>query len=138
MDLLDAARSGDIQSVRELLDRGADPNIRNNDGWTALDIASEYGHTDIVELLEDIDPFDELSDPDIDLLLAKDELTSSPLYENLLISSDAKHTAIIINFKRDKKYQDLFTRKNLLYEKEFSNEISAQEELGLQKILQEF
>ena len=31
----------------------ADPNIRNNRGKTALDLAREQGHFDIVELLQD-------------------------------------------------------------------------------------
>ena len=36
MDINGAARTGDIGRVRELLDRGIDPNIRNHYDWTAL------------------------------------------------------------------------------------------------------
>ena len=54
MDLIDAVRSGDIQSVRELLDRGADPNTRDYYTYRpALMIASKYSRTEIVELLLD-------------------------------------------------------------------------------------
>ena len=53
MDLIDAVRSGDIQNVRELLDRGADPNSRGRFGNTALIVAAWNGLTEIVELLLD-------------------------------------------------------------------------------------
>ena len=53
MELIDAALNGDIRRVRELLDLGVDPNIRDNDGLTALISASSYGHSDIVRLLLD-------------------------------------------------------------------------------------
>ena len=50
MDLIDAAENGDIRRVRELLDSGADPNLRDNRfGVTALIMA--WGYTDIVRLL---------------------------------------------------------------------------------------
>jgi len=53
MDLLDAAKRGGIEKVREILEAGVDPNIQNNRGYTALIWASEYGNTDIVKLLLD-------------------------------------------------------------------------------------
>lgn len=77
-----------------------------------------------------------LDNPDIDIDLAKKELVSSPLYKNLLISSDAKHTAIIIHFQRDEQYNDLLIEKNLLHEKEFSHELSLQDEQKLERIYQ--
>ena len=53
MDLIQAAESGDIIRVRELLDRGADPNSRHRSGSTALFDASGYGYTEIAKLLLD-------------------------------------------------------------------------------------
>ena len=54
MDLIPAVRRGDIVRVRELLDSGEDPNTREHYTYrTALMIASEYGHTEIVRLLLD-------------------------------------------------------------------------------------
>ena len=35
-----------------LLEKGANANTKDNNGWTALMLASEEGHTDIVELLK--------------------------------------------------------------------------------------
>ena len=76
-----AAKRGDLERTKILLEYGADPNIRRDDGMTALDLAklpnprarrsTLRGKKEIVRLLEDIDPFDEVSDPDINLM--KDE-----------------------------------------------------------------
>lgn len=49
--LVDAARSGDLPTVRALLDDGADANAASGDGMTALHWAAERGHREIVELL---------------------------------------------------------------------------------------
>jgi len=39
--------------VKLLLEKGADVNVKTNDGkWTALGLAKLKGHTDIVQLLE--------------------------------------------------------------------------------------
>ena len=54
MDLIPAVKRGDIVRVRELLDSGEDPNTREHYTYrTALMIASEYGHTEIIRLLLD-------------------------------------------------------------------------------------
>ena len=46
------------QVVELLLEEKADPNIQNNNGWTALIVASQNGHHQVVELLlkEKADP----------------------------------------------------------------------------------
>jgi ankyrin repeat protein len=49
--LHEAARGGSSDAVRLLLDAGADPAVLDGDGRTALEIASEHGHADAVELL---------------------------------------------------------------------------------------
>jgi ankyrin repeat protein len=58
MNLIYAARNYNIGRVREFLDRGVDPNIRDVRGNTALITASSRGNTDIVRLLleRDADP----------------------------------------------------------------------------------
>lgn len=48
-----AAAKGKSAMVRELLTHGADPNIDDNDSWTALLCAAKEGHTDIVLQLLD-------------------------------------------------------------------------------------
>lgn len=46
-----AAAKGRTAMVRELLSHGADPNVEDNDGWTAILCAAKEGHSDIVMLL---------------------------------------------------------------------------------------
>jgi hypothetical protein len=43
-----------INVVRLLLEHGADPNIKNNDGKTAIDLALEKGYSEIVKLIRGI------------------------------------------------------------------------------------
>jgi len=50
-DLIEAARWGDLEKVKKLLDRGADVNARDKDGWTPLHWASVHGHLDVIKLL---------------------------------------------------------------------------------------
>ncbi len=49
--LMDAARSGQTDRIRELLATGSDPNKRDTDGVTALIYAVANGHTDAAKLL---------------------------------------------------------------------------------------
>ena len=49
--LLDAARRGDADEVRALLEDGADPDFAQGDGLTALHLAAREGHLEIVDML---------------------------------------------------------------------------------------
>ena len=49
--LLDATKRGDVAAVRSLLKDGADPNLAQGDGLTALHVAAEEGYLEIAELL---------------------------------------------------------------------------------------
>src|SRR4051794_17319506 len=49
--LSSAIKHGDISRVRELLDNGADADVRYPGGWTPLMLAAGTGHTAIIELL---------------------------------------------------------------------------------------
>ncbi|XP_029558297.1 BRCA1-associated RING domain protein 1 isoform X2 [Salmo trutta] len=46
-----AAIKGDVETVTELLDQGADPNLKDNAGWTPLHEACNLGHQGVVEVL---------------------------------------------------------------------------------------
>lgn len=58
-----------------------------------------------------------LLSPEADITLARQELISSPFYENLLISSDGEVTALLVQYKSDQKLQDLIDKKNHFKEK---------------------
>jgi ankyrin repeat protein len=48
---MQAAFSGNPDTVHALLAAGADVNAKDRDGWTALMFAAVKGHTDIVRVL---------------------------------------------------------------------------------------
>jgi ankyrin repeat protein len=50
-NLIDAAFKGDLNTVKQFLDNGVNPNSKNSDNETALKYAALKGHIDIVELL---------------------------------------------------------------------------------------
>src|SRR3954451_10829612 len=49
--LLEAAIKGDTAAVKGLLDKGTNPNTKDDEGRTPLTEAAYYGHTEIVKLL---------------------------------------------------------------------------------------
>ena len=53
------------------------------------------------------EPLPSLDKPGIDLDLVLRELTTSPIYADLLASRDGKLTAVQINLQRDERYYDL-------------------------------
>src|SRR5262245_46634705 len=68
--LHEAARKGDVQTVKDLLAKGADVNARNRFGATALWFAAYKNRTDVIKLL-----LAHKADPDI----ADGVWASSPL-----------------------------------------------------------
>lgn len=50
--LHDAVCEGNLEIVKYLLDQGADTNTKDENGWTAWDLAEHQGHEDIKELCE--------------------------------------------------------------------------------------
>ncbi|NOQ70316.1 MAG: MMPL family transporter [Gammaproteobacteria bacterium] len=79
-----------------------------------------------------------LESPETDQQLAKQELLTSPLYKNLLISTDGKMTAIQVNFKRDQNYYQLLERRNHLREKQLDKGLTADEKDQLKMVSKQF
>ena len=52
--LLDAVVAGDLDSIRDLVRRGADPNARSEGGRPALCEACEFDHPAVIQLLLDL------------------------------------------------------------------------------------
>lgn len=55
-----------------------------------------------------------ISDEETDLILAKKELISSPLYSENLIDLEGEITTILVKFKRDETYHQLLEQRNSL------------------------
>jgi predicted RND superfamily exporter protein len=79
-----------------------------------------------------------LESPDVDRALAMDELKESPLYKDLLVSSDLKTTAILITFPPDQRYEDLQQRRNALRDKKAAGALTAAEQVELKDVVQQF
>jgi hypothetical protein len=72
-----------------------------------------------------------LESPAVDRDLARMELRDSPLYQNLLLSSDLQTTAMLINFSDDQVYRDLQERREQLQQKKASGSLTAAERAEL-------
>lgn len=90
------------------------------------------------ELKDLVDNVITLQSNDVKIDMVKEELLSSPLYKQRLVSKDFKTTALILKLKRDNEYYDLLERRNELALKDKSNMLSTFEEIEFKKIKSEF
>ena len=74
---------------------------------------------------------------DIDIGKAENEILASPIYKNLIISSDGTTTALQINLKSNENLIALNDQKRILTNKKIHNDISVEEEIILAKVKQE-
>jgi predicted RND superfamily exporter protein len=79
-----------------------------------------------------------LDSPGTDLELAQQELASSPLYRNLIISPDRQTTALQVNFERDETYFALLRERDRLREKRLQGGLTAEEAATLAGVSERF
>ncbi|OEJ15271.1 hypothetical protein BFL38_13275 [Brachyspira hampsonii] len=53
IELLEASKNNDLETLKSLIEKGADVNAKDNDNWTALMLASDNGHLEVVKYLLD-------------------------------------------------------------------------------------
>jgi predicted RND superfamily exporter protein len=75
-----------------------------------------------------------LEDPATDRAQARRELTTSPLYSNLLISGDGRTTALQVNMRQDATWQRLLKERERLREQQLLTELSPAEEKRLASV----
>ena len=79
-----------------------------------------------------------LEDGDTDRELARQELVGSALYRELLISADARTTALRVNLRQDKKYVALRELRNQLREKKYVTDFTSEDAEALALASSEF
>jgi predicted RND superfamily exporter protein len=80
------------------------------------------------------EPLPSLDTPGIDRNLVLKELTTSPIYADLLASRDGSLTAVQINLKRDEFYYDLLASRDSLRIKRDREGLSANEQKELAEV----
>jgi len=75
-----------------------------------------------------------LETPGIDIELVRKEFHTSPFYKSLLVSPDAKTTALQVNFEPDKTYHSLLQQRNTLREKRLTTPLTTAEAEQLEKV----
>ena len=89
MNLLAAAKNGNIERIKTLLDSGAEIDSKNNDGYTALMLASRYSNStssiDTVKLLLDYgaDPNGRTTSGATALMYASKNSNSTPISQRV-------------------------------------------------------
>jgi uncharacterized protein len=68
-----------------------------------------------------------LADQDIDLIAAREEVTSSPVFRNAVISPDGKTAGMLVSFAIDETARDLIGRRTELRNKAREEQLSIEE-----------
>jgi predicted RND superfamily exporter protein len=79
-----------------------------------------------------------LEDPKVDLQLARIEIAGSPIYQELLVSTDMKMTALMVNFAEDAEYDRIVSRRGDLRQKLADNTISSSERSELAQLKRDY
>ncbi|MCD6264575.1 MAG: RND family transporter [Deltaproteobacteria bacterium] len=76
-----------------------------------------------------------LEDPGVDIQEAKKEILQSPIYKDLILSSDGQTTGLIIYLKEDTHFSELSKKRNQLLEKKSSATLSQAEHAQLEEYM---
>lgn len=79
-----------------------------------------------------------LETPDTDRELARQELTTSPLYRNLVVSPDGCTTAMQVNLRRDEHHRHLLERREALRSEQSQRTLGPEESAELQAVSEAF
>jgi hypothetical protein len=79
-----------------------------------------------------------LDDPGVDLEEAKKEILESPIYKELVLSSDGQTANLVIYLKQDPYFSELSRKRNQLRSKESSGTLSQAEQSQLERYEAEY
>jgi len=94
-----------------------------------------FGDTELLSISEN---YDTVLTPGIDLVAAREELVSSPVFSNAIISPDGQTAAILVSFARDEHYLALIQTREDLRRKRDAQGLSAEESQALAQVTAEF
>ncbi len=104
--------------------------------FTILD-APLFKSSDVqIQSLEDGIP--NLETPDIDRVKARDELINSPIYRDLIVSSDGRTAALLLGLVENEQYKSLLKSRDELRAKRRHTGLSADEARSLKDITAEY
>jgi predicted RND superfamily exporter protein len=78
-----------------------------------------------------------LESPTANMIMARSELRRSPLYQNLLVSSDLKTTSLLVYLSQDDAYRDLLERRSELQRKKDSGSLTPAERAELKNVVEQ-
>jgi predicted RND superfamily exporter protein len=79
-----------------------------------------------------------LESPSVDKDMARIELGESPLYRDMLLSSDLQTTALLITFSNDDVYRDLLERRTELRQRKATASLTRAERAELKNVVEQF
>lgn len=91
-----------------------------------------------VPIQEMINDLPSLGKPGIDRDLAKEELLTSPIYRDLIISADGRTTALLLELSDDETFTTLLNSRNELRDKRRTEGLTPEEALALERISTEY
>jgi len=94
-----------------------------------------FGATELLSISEN---YDTVLTPGIDLAAAREELVSSPVFSNAIISPDGQTAALLVSFARDEQYHGLIQAREDLRRKRDAQGLSADESQALEQVTAEF
>lgn len=88
------------------------------------------------ELTEDVPTL--ATNRDIDLTAVRDEIASSPVFSDLILSSDGGTTALLLNLKANAPLEQLHAERSALRLKKLNNELADEEKTQLAEVNQQY
>ena len=79
-----------------------------------------------------------LESPETDKSLARQEFLTSPIYKDLLLSTDSQTTALQLNILRDQAFFDLLNNRNALRQQQQEQGLTERQMQQLQQVSQDF
>ena len=91
-----------------------------------------------VPIKELISNIKNLENPEVDLQLARAEIADSPIYKELLVSTDMKMTALMVHFAEDAEYDWIVSRRGDLRQKLHEKTIIPAERVELEQLKRDY